>query len=131
MKLNYKSNHEAVINGVHFVFSGGGKDLETVATFGEKKQITPTTSAATITVPAQIGISSPYLSKPVKITLPTAVASSSSASKAVVVGNVKGIGNVNTADGKQIRFIPPKVNTANNRVPPGTAAGTGENSPRL
>lgn len=98
-----------------------------MATFGENKNVA-TTSAATISMPAQVGITSPYLKAPVKITLPTPVASSSSAKP--IVGNVKGLGNVNTADGKQIRFIPPKVNTANNRVPPGTAnssSGSGEN----
>jgi hypothetical protein len=89
---------------------GGGKDLETAASFASKKTNVPTTSS-TITVP-KVGISSPFLKNPIKISIP---ASATTLAKPVVV---KSIGSVTTPDGKLIKFIPPKVNTANNRVPP-------------
>lgn len=102
-----------------FRSAGGGKDLETAAAYAERMS-KATTSAATITVP-KAAVSSPFLGKQIKIPL-SSLSSASSSPKPIVV---KGIGNLNTIDGKQIRFIPPKVNTANNRVPstPGTASG--------
>lgn len=89
---------------------GGGKDLETVAIFGEKKISTAPSPAPKQTTDKIFKMSSP-------IGAPSS--SSPSSFKATGLGSVKGIGNLNTAGGKQIRFIPPKVNTANNRVPAG------------
>lgn len=101
-----------------FMSEGGGIDLETAAAYAEKNN-SATTSTASITIPSKVGISSPYLAKPIKIEIPASMVTAST-SKPIVM---KGIGSLNTADGKQIRFIPPKVNTANNRVPAGPASG--------
>ena len=91
------------------LFAGGGKDLETAAAFAENSSAT---TSATVTAPLKVAINSPFLNKPIKIGIPSTATSST---KPIVI---KGLGNLNTVDGKQIRFIPPKVNTANNRVPP-------------
>lgn len=101
-----------------FCSAGGGKDLETAAAYAQR--MSKATTSATITVP-KATVSSPFLGKQIKIPIST-LSSASSSQKPIVV---KGIGSLNTLDGKQIRFIPPKVNTANNRVPstPGTASG--------
>lgn len=102
-----------------FLLAGGGKDLETAAAFVENS--IATTSASTVTIPTKIGISSTFMNKPIKIQIP-ALSGAASSSKPIMV---KSIGSVNTVDGKQIRFIPPKVNTANNRVPAGTGNSSG------
>lgn len=102
---------------------GGGKDLETAAAFADTTSAT--TSVADVTIPSKVAISSTFMNKPIKIQIP-ALTGAASSSKPIVV---KSIGSVNTVDGKQIRFIPPKVNTANNRVPAGTgnaSSGSGE-----
>jgi hypothetical protein len=101
-------------------FKGGGKDLETAAAFAERTSKATTSTAST---PIPIKISAPIIGKQIKLEVtPTPTTSA----KPVVI---KGLGNLNTIDGKQIRFIPPKVNTANNRVPSGagnTSSGSGE-----
>lgn len=78
--------------------TGGGKDLETVAVFGHKKEVTATATTASI----PIGISSPFLKQEIKIELPATSA------KTPVM-----------SFSQPIRF--PKVNTANNRVPAGSS----------
>lgn len=107
------------------MFSGGGIDLKTAAAYAEKNSAT--TSTATISIPTKVGSSLPFTSNPIKFQIPATSVSTASTSKPMLI---KGLGNVNTADGKQIRFIPPKVNTANNRVPvgAGSAGGSGEMS---
>lgn len=119
--------------------SGGGIDLKTAAEYAEKNsKKTATTTSATITLPSKIGgITSTMLAKPIKIEIPSSKvginspfvskqikieAPSTSTSKPPVV--MKTVGNL----GSQIRFIPPKVNTANNRVPAGSGGASGEKS---
>lgn len=106
-----------------FMIAGGGKDLETAAAFADKSSAT--TSVASVAIPTKVAVSSGFLNKSIKIQIP-ALSGAASSSKPMMV---KSIGSVNTVDGKQIRFIPPKVNTANNRVPAGTgnsSSGSGE-----
>jgi hypothetical protein len=86
---------------------GGGKDLQTAATFAQKKKEGGgTAAAATTTTSASIpiGISSPFLKQEIKIELPTV---STTPKPQALPFN------------QPLRF--PKVNTANNRVPAGTS----------
>lgn len=70
----------------------------------------PATTAISST---KVGISSPFLSQPIKIEIP----SMGTHTTFPITGGVGGMGNINLMDNKPIRFVPPKVNTANNRVP--------------
>lgn len=98
--------------------------METAAAFAERQK-KASTSVASISIPAKSGISTSFQGKSYKVEIPSTLVASGSTSKPIVV---KTIGNFNTVDGKPIRFIPPKVNTANNRVPPNErlAGGSGE-----
>lgn len=88
---------------------GGGKDLQTAATFAQKKEAkegVATTSTKTATASIPIGISSPFLKQEIKIELP---ATSTTTATKTPMGSFS----------QPIRF--PKVNTANNRVPAGSS----------
>ncbi|CRK86966.1 CLUMA_CG000782, isoform A [Clunio marinus] len=86
---------------------GGGKDLETAAAFAEKKNKATTSGII-----------------PVKVTAPLVTSTTTSITRPTII--LKNASNLTPIDGKQIRFFPPKVNTANNRVPPGAGnASTG------
>ncbi|XP_070492560.1 protein strawberry notch isoform X1 [Chironomus tepperi] len=74
---------------------GGGKDLETAATFAQNSD-----SNVATTTSGGIGINSPFLTQPIKIEIPTLPATSKTV--------------------QPLRF--PKVNTANNRIPPGVSS---------
>lgn len=80
---------------------GGGKDLQTAATFAQKKEGNAATSTSA-SIP--IGISSPFLKQEIKIELPTV---STTPKPQALPFN------------QPLRF--PKVNTANNRVPAGSS----------
>lgn len=114
--------------------SGGGKDLENAAVVALEENIATTSKQAAAKQVPQINITSSYLKTPIpiKISIPqNVVTSTSTLSKPIIVKN---IGNVTTPDGKQIKFIPPKVNTANNRVPPEErfqSTGSGERNREL
>ena len=89
---------------------GGGKDLQTAATFAQKKEAkegVATTSTKTASIP--IGISSPFLKQEIKIELPASSTSTTTATTKTPIGSFS----------QPIRF--PKVNTANNRVPAGSS----------
>ena len=89
---------------------GGGKDLQTAATFAQKKEAkegVATTSTKTASIP--IGISSPFLMQEIKIELPASSTSTTTATTKTPIGSFS----------QPIRF--PKVNTANNRVPAGSS----------
>lgn len=94
---------------------GGGRDLENAAVLALEENIATTSRAVAAKPAPKINITSPYLSQPIKITIPATATSATSIKKHIIV---KSVANVSMADGKQIKFIPPKVNTANNRVPP-------------
>ena len=123
------------------MIEGGGRDLETAKAFGKKikkpgaTMLTPT--LATITLPSKVNISSPYLTKPIKIEIPSLAASTSTFKKITVVKQhpqqqqhqqqqQQMITKINVMPAKPpMRFVPPKVNTANNRV---SSTNTSNNS---
>lgn len=120
------------------MIEGGGRDLETAKAFGKKikkpgaSMLTPT--LATITLPSKVNISSPYLTKPIKIEIPSLAASTSTFKKITVVKQhpqqqhqqQQMITKINVMPTKPpMRFVPPKVNTANNRV---SSTNTSNNS---
>lgn len=122
------------------MIEGGGRDLETAKAFGKKikkpgaSMLTPT--LATITLPSKVNISSPYLTKPIKIEIPSLAASTSTFKKITVVKQhpqqlqhqqqQQMITKINVMPAKPpMRFVPPKVNTANNRV---SSTNTSNNS---
>ena len=95
-------------------FQGGGRDLATAASFAKK----PSTTVSNITNSTSTATkaSSSY---PIKVEIP---AFNTSTKMPLTNAFSGGLGKMNMLDGNQMRFIPPKVNTANNRVP---ASNTG------
>ena len=79
--------------------------MATAASFSKK----PTVSSSTSTITKAAGSYAP-----IKIEIP----SFGTSTTMPLTGNFSGgMGKINMLDGNQMRFIPPKVNTANNRVP--------------
>lgn len=90
---------------------GGGIDLQTAASFAQKKGEGGGGASASASIP--IGISSPFLKQEIKIELPTA--STTTPKPQALPFN------------QPLRF--PKVNTANNRVPAGSSSKPGKFNP--
>lgn len=99
------------------ILKGGGKDLETAATFAQNQS---TTTTASVAVPKSVGISSPFLTQPIKIEIPSSLPATSKTALPIKLTT----GSMQMQVAQPMKF--PKVNTANNRVPPGSSSKPGE-----